>query len=148
MWAGLPANVFVDGGGEFEGTFRRECETLPCMVHTTAAYSPNQHGVAERHGGWWKSVCRHVLDEHSVKRSDVGKSTWCIAVSTWACNSRMTPSGYSPAQWVLGGCGLRLPYGLLDQHAQLSLQSRAATDDAFNDSIQMIVSALRAVISA
>ena len=92
-------------------------------------------------------MMKHLLDQHSVRRVDTTRASWAVAAATWACNSRITSSGYSPSQWVLG-IGIRLPHSLLSNHSHLSLQTRAATDDAFNDRIQLLSTARSAVISS
>ena len=80
--AGFPHNFLIDGGGEFEAEFRQEAESVPARVHTTAAYSSNQHGVCERHGGYWKSVARHLIDEFSMKWTGDVRSARVIASAT------------------------------------------------------------------
>ena len=72
--------------------------------------------------------------------------TWLTAAVTWACNSAIDDSGYSPAQWVLGW-GLRLPYTLLDQTGRLSLHERVTRDRAFSERIAMMSAAQRSITS-
>ena len=105
-----------DQRGEFEREFGQELEDLECELMPTAAITPQQNAVCERHGGIWKTHARRLLDEFSVKfvPEQLHRVTWLTAAVTWACNSAIDDSGYSPAQWVLGR-GLRLPYTLLDQ---------------------------------
>ena len=67
---------------------------------------------------------RHMRDDclsaSSFVPEQLHRVTWLTAAVTWACNSAIDDSGYSPAQWVLGR-GLRLPKTLLDQTVRLSL---------------------------
>ena len=72
--------------------------------------------------------------------------TWLTAAVTWACNSAIDDSGYSPAQWVLGR-GLRLPYTLLHQTGRLSLHERVTRDRAFSERIAMMSAAQRSITS-
>ena len=72
--------------------------------------------------------------------------TWLTAAVTWACNSAIDDSGYSPAQWVLGR-GLRLPYTLLDQTVRLSVHERVTRDRAFSERIAMMSAAKRSITS-
>ena len=77
------------------------------------------------HGGIWKTHARRLLDEFSVKfvPEQLHRVTWLTAAVTWACNSAIDDSGYSPAQWVLGR-GLRLPYTLLDETGDCTNESQ------------------------
>ena len=101
--------------------------------------TPQQNAVCERHGGIWETHARRLLDEFSVKfvPEQLHRVTWLTAAVTWACNSAIDDSGYSPAQWVLGR-GLRLPYTLLDQTGRLSLHERVTRDRAFSERIEMM----------
>ena len=42
-------------GGEFEREFGQELEDLGCEPMPTAAITPQQYAVCERHGGIWKT---------------------------------------------------------------------------------------------
>ena len=114
----------------------------------TAAITPQQNAVCERHGGVWKTHARRLLDEFSVKfvPEQLHRVTWLTAAVTWACNSAIDDSGCSPAQWVLGR-GLRLPYTLLDQTGRLSLHERVTRDRAFSERITMMSAAQRSISS-
>ena len=72
--------------------------------------------------------------------------TWLTAAVTWACNSAIDDSGYSPAQWVLAR-GLRLPYTLLDQTGRLSLHERVTRYRAFSERISMMSAAQGSITS-
>ena len=138
---GVPRRLIYDHGGEFEREFGQELEGLGCELMPTAAITPQQNTVCERHGGIWKTHARRLLDEFSVKF--VPEQLHRV---TWACNSAIDDSGYSPAQWVLGR-GLRLPYTLLDQTERLSLQERVTRDGAFSERIAMMSAAQRSITS-
>lgn len=55
-WAGIPVRVVTDGGSEFDNEVQAGFETDGTFVDKTAAYSPYQNGLVERHGGIWKQV--------------------------------------------------------------------------------------------
>ena len=133
---------------EFEREFGQELEDLGCELMPTAAITPQQNAVCERHGGIWKTHARRLLDEFSVKfvLEQLHRVTWLTTAVTWACNSALDDSGYSPAQWVLGR-GLRLPYTLLDQTRRLSLHERVTRDRAFSERIAMMSAAQRSITS-
>ena len=91
-----------------ERDFGQEPHDLGCELMPTAAITPKQNAVRERHGGIWKTLARRVLDEFSVMfvPEQLHRVTWLTAAVTRACNSAFDDSGYSPAQWILGR-GLR-----------------------------------------
>ena len=88
--------------------FGQEPHDLVCELMPTAAITPQQNAVRERHGGIRKTLARRVLDEFSVMLvpEQLHRVTWLTAAVTRACNSAFDDSGYSPAQWILGR-GLR-----------------------------------------
>lgn len=71
MWAGFPATLLADGGGEFEAGFREESEgpPPPIAMKTAAAETPQQNRICERRGGIWKGVAKVVIDQHSDRSS-------------------------------------------------------------------------------
>ena len=64
---GVPRRLIYDKGGEFQREFGQELEDLVCEPMPTAAITPQQNAVRERHGGIWKTHARRLLDEFSVK---------------------------------------------------------------------------------
>ena len=118
---GVLRRLIYDQGGEFEREFGQEVEDFGCELTPTAAITPQQNAVCERHEGFWKTHARRLIDEFGVKfvAEQMHRVTWLTTAVTWAWNSAIDDSGYSPAQWVLGR-GLRLPYTLLDQTGRLS----------------------------
>ena len=112
---GVPRRLIHDQG-EFERESGQELEDVGCELMPTAAITPQQNAVCERHGGVWKTHARRLLDEFSVKfvPEQMHRVTWLTAAVAWACSSAIDDSGYSSAQWVLGR-GLRLPHTLWDQ---------------------------------
>ena len=145
---GVPRRLNYDQGGEYEREFGQELEDLWCEPMPTAAITPQQNAVCERHGGIWKTHARRLLDEISVKfvLEQLHRVIWLTAAVTWACNSAIDASGYSLAQWVLGR-RLRLPYTLLDQTGRLSLHQRVKIDRAFSERIAMMSGAQRSITS-
>ena len=145
---GVPRRLIYDQGGEFEREFGQELEDLGCEVMPTAAITPQQNAVCERHGGIWKTHARRLLHAFSINfvLEQLHRVTWLTAAVTWACNSAIDDSGYSPAQWVLGR-GLRLPYTRLDQTERLFLHERVTRDRAFSQRISMMSAAQRSITS-
>ena len=68
----------------------------------SAALSPWQNGVVERHGSTWTHHFKRLVDEKSVLFTEPTRMLWAMASTTWACNTAVDSSGYSPSQWVLG----------------------------------------------
>ena len=114
----------------------------------SAAITPQQNAVCERHGGIWKTHSRRLLDDFSVKfvPERMHRVTWLTAAVTWARNSAMDDSGYSPAQWILGR-GLRPPFALLDQTGRLSLHERVTRERTCSERIAMMSAAQRSITS-
>ena len=144
---GVPLRVVHDGGGEFEREFGQELEDMGTQLLGTSALSPWQNGVAERHGGMWKRTFKKMIDEKSILLTDKPRVSWAMASTTWACNTAIGPSGYSPSQWVLGR-SIRLPYNLLDQMGQLSLHERIAEEPQFAERLSLMKAAQRAIVAA
>lgn len=70
-WAGPSENVVHDGGGEFQLEFKRLCERLNIeRPHVSAADSPWQMGLGERHGGRIKAMVRNSAHEISAVGED------------------------------------------------------------------------------
>ena len=62
-WAGCPVRVLTDNGLEFDGVMQQGLETDWSYVDKIAAYAPWQNGIAERHGGIWKSIFAKAMEE-------------------------------------------------------------------------------------
>ena len=54
---GVPRRLIYDQGGEFEREFGQELEDLGCELMPTAAITPQQNAVCERHGGDLENTC-------------------------------------------------------------------------------------------
>ena len=54
----VPRRLIYDQGGEFEREFGQALEDLACEPMPTAAITPQQNAVCERHGGIWKTHAR------------------------------------------------------------------------------------------
>ena len=63
----MSRRLTYDQGEEFEREFGQELEDLGCEPMPTAAITPQQNAVCERHGRIWKTHARRLLDEFSVK---------------------------------------------------------------------------------
>ena len=121
---------------------------MVCELMSTAAITPQQNAVRERHGGVWNTHAIRLIDEFSIKfvADQLHRVLWLTAAVTWACNSAIDNSEYSPAQWVHGR-GLLLPYTLLDQTGRLSLHERVTRDRVFSERIAMMSGEERSITS-
>ncbi|CAK0878068.1 unnamed protein product, partial [Prorocentrum cordatum] len=123
-WAGPPQASIADLGGEFEREFRSELEGMGAELIAAAALGPTQNIVCERRGGEWKYIAEAIIDEYQMDFTVPGAVERLCNVLNWAKNSKVGPTGYSPAQWVLGR-GCRLPCSILsnpchrEQHDKL-----------------------------
>ncbi|CAK0854411.1 unnamed protein product [Prorocentrum cordatum] len=106
-------------------------------------WAPRVDSVCERRGGEWKYIAEAIVDECQIDFAVPGAVEWLCTVVNWAKNSKVGPSGYSPAQWVLRR-GHRLPYGMLSTRARLSLRRPARGDRAFQRRVGMLAAAQRA----
>ena len=122
--------------------FGQKLEDIGCELMPTAAITPRQNAVCERHGAVWKTHARRLIDDFSIKfvPEKMHRVTWLTTAVTWACNSAIDDSGNSPA-WVLGR-GLRL-----DQTDRLSQHERITRDRAFSERIAMMSAAQKSVTS-
>ena len=77
VWAGTPAGVIVDGGGEFHREFAKEVEDMSADARVTAARSPTQNAHAERAGGAWKLHAKALSDEFSLNFGNAQDLFWC-----------------------------------------------------------------------
>ena len=66
---GVPRRLTYDHGEEFECEFGKELEDLGCELMPTAAITPQQNAVCDRHGGIWKTHARRLIDEFSGRRT-------------------------------------------------------------------------------
>ena len=141
---GVPRRFIYDQGGQFEREFGQELEDLGA---NSCRQQPSLHSKTQT-VNIWKTHARRLLDEFSVKfvPEQLHRVTWLTAAVTWACNSAIDDSGYSPAQWFLGQ-GLRLPYTLLDQTGRLSLHERVTRDRAISERIAMMSATQRSISS-
>ena len=86
--------------GEFEGELGEFMEAHGIRQYVTASEARWQGGLVERNGGIWKAAARKAI-------KDVGARS-CVemrrvaSMVTWAHNTRINSSGYSPAHWVIG----------------------------------------------
>ena len=144
----MPRSLIYDERVEFEREFGQELEELGCEPVPTAVITPQQNAVCERHGGIWETHARRLLDEFRDKSvpEQMHRATWLTTAVTWACNSAIDDSGYSPAQWVLER-RLRLPDTLLDQTVRLSLHERVTRDRAIFERIAMMSASHRSITS-
>ena len=50
LWAGVPAVILTDGGGEFNAEFSEKLSDMGATMRRSAAYAPTQNSIVERHG--------------------------------------------------------------------------------------------------
>ena len=115
---GVPRRLVYDQGG-FEREFDKSSKT---WFVNSCRQPPSLH--SHHHSMAWTSSASSL----SLNRCSV---TWLTTAVTWACNSAIDESGYSPPQWDLGRL-LRLRCMLLDDRA---LSERIAMMCAAQDSI-------------
>ena len=91
---GVPRRLIYDHGGEFERECGQELENLGCELMPTAAITPQQNAVCERHGGVWKSHAR-LIDKFSMKfvPEQMRRVTWLTTAVTLTYNSDFDDSG-------------------------------------------------------
>ena len=97
---GAPVRLFTDGGGEFEGSFQEGLFLDGTADDRSAAYSPWQNSLIERHGQTWKNmfykVCKSVVPTDNDEIEEVFEQV------NVAKNTMVHKSGYSPNQRVFG----------------------------------------------
>ena len=126
------------GRGEFNREFGDTLEAMGVEHLYAGVQAPWQNGLCERHGGAWKLAFRHVVKANQVQGLLAVKSATVMV--NWAKNSRVTASGYSPSQWVLGRA-MRLPWSLLDRAGQLAEQQRALDHPDFSQRLGILTAA-------
>ena len=87
-----------------------------------------------------------MIDD-SVTSDDNARVKWLCVLLNWAVNPMPNDSGHAPSTWVLGR-GLRLPYNILSQNAQQSLQTAATSDPHIMDRMRMLNIAQQSIIAA
>ena len=105
-WAVAPVKVWTDGGPEFSEHFTCAMEADGTWHETTAAHSPWQNGMCERHGGAWKEAFNKAL--LGVVLESKMEAEELFDQLTQAHNTLVRRDGYSPSQHVLGA-ELRVP---------------------------------------
>ena len=93
-WAGSPKRLLSDGGPEFGEDFQEGCDRFGIYTNKTAAESPWQNGMCERHGGVWKEVF-HKACEECIPRIKAEYNELFDKVNE-SKNSMMSKHGFSP----------------------------------------------------
>lgn len=118
-WAGSPVQVLVDGGMEFGGEVQDGFDRDNTLVTVTAADSPWQNGLAERHGGIWKDIFQKSFEECQPRnKHEINELCDKVCESK---NCMIRKHGFSPMQHVFG-CELRIPYSLIDEGNSLTFK--------------------------
>ena len=94
-WAGPPARLNCDMGGEFKREFGDTLEAMGVEHLYAGVQAPWQNGMYERHGGAWKLCFKHVVRAQQV--AGITNVKKALVMVNWAKNSRVNASGYSPS---------------------------------------------------
>ena len=116
---GAPVRCFSDGGPEFEKEFHEGLMLDGTMDERSAAYSPWQNGLCERHGQTWKHMFHRCVENSSPQTKDELEEI--VEQVCVAKNSLVRKDGFSPSQRVFGR-DVRIP-GLLysgDEHVGIN----------------------------
>ena len=97
---GSPIRLFTDGGSEFGGVFQEGLFLDGTADERSAAYSPWQNSLIERHGQTWKSMFHKVCN--TVIPSNMDEIEEVFEQVNVAKNTLVHKSGYSPNQRVFG----------------------------------------------
>ena len=126
-WAGYPNVLQADLGRENLGRFPRFLQEHGVEVRQTPLGSPWQQALVERSGTLWKQTFEKVAQECSLLgEADVQLASGLV---TQIRNDMCRHGGYSPAAWVLGARGPRVPGSLLDDTERNRLEVQEACLD-------------------
>eukprot|EP00971_Amphidinium_carterae_P204204 4052256-Amphidinium_carterae.1 len=126
-WAGYPVSVQADLGKEFLGMFRTVLNSFGVELKQTPLEAPWQQGLVEKLGGVWKEVFNQVCVDCQLQGLlDVRLASGMVSR---ARNEASRVGGYSPAEWVLGSHGPRLPGDLLNDEEEWKLEVHKAALD-------------------
>ena len=123
--SGAPEKCFTDNGGEFANAeFLEMCEAMNTTVKVTAAESPFNNGLVQRHS----FIIADMMDK-TLEESQFGLAlalSWCLN----AKNSLTNVHGFSSFQLALGQ-NLRLPSTFIDKTPALtpSITSKILTEN-------------------
>ena len=97
---GVPEEIIMDQGGEFQSYFLDLCEHMGIDTKLSGAGAAWQNGIAEQHGGILGTIWRKLAYEHDIK----GKCLVEIALASvvQAKNATMARNGTTPEQAVFG----------------------------------------------
>ena len=126
-WAGMPNTTFVDRGKEFMGEVATQAARHGVIIDAAATEAAWQLGLIERHDGIWSEIWRRVMHADQVTGLAEVRTTSGIVTSTK--NEMQRHDGFSPASWVLGSHGLRVPGSLLQDSEAQRLEVQQEADD-------------------
>ena len=109
VFVGVMSIWVILRGGNFCG-----CGRFGIYTSKTAAESPWQNGLCERHGGVWKEVFFKACEE-CIPRAKSEYNELFDKVNE-SKNSMMRKHGFSLYQNVLG-CDLRVPQSILEENS-------------------------------
>ena len=97
---GVPNEVVIDQGGEFEAEFIATCEEFGVDTRCVGSHAPWQHGLAERHGSILGTIWDKLVHQFGTAGSRKAKAL--LAVCCQAKNATITRNGLTPEQAVFG----------------------------------------------
>ena len=121
-WAGYPEKgVFTARAKYFLKDFAEALASEGCWFDS-AAKAAWQIGQVERHGDIWKQTLKRLVWSEQLAGKEM--MTHATSATNQANNNMVQKSGFSPAQWVLGG-SIRLPTDLTDDSEAVRLGALA-----------------------
>ena len=145
MCHGPPAEVAVDGGSEFRGTFEAMCRVFDIKVNVIPTAAKFKAGLGERHGAILKLMILRSIHELSLnKESELKLAT---AMCCQAKNRLLRKCGRSPLQ-VVQGRDVVVPSALVQQVAdgevRMSTNHAITHDEEVNRMEQLRCAAMSA----
>ena len=143
-WAGPPVAIALDPSRpNMSDLFNDFCQAQGITVLQTAAESHWQLGKVERHGGWFQSILKRVLDE--VKPTSDEEYRTCIVQAQSAKNALLTQAGASPYQLVFGR-NPRIPTDLLQDQPHVAASDAEEADPLLRRVSEVRQAARKAVL--
>ncbi len=142
-WAGAPKELILDP----KRTNLGEAMTHPTEMEGThirpiAAEAHWQLGRTERHGGWFETVLRKLIDQFSPQDQD----QWMQCVHHAHVKNQMIQSyGYTPHQFVFGK-NPHIPSDLMNEPLNVVAATASLTDESVAKSQALRTAARRAVV--
>ena len=142
-WAGAPKELIIDPKRTNLGeAMSHPTEMEGTHVRPIAAEAHWQLGRTERHGGWFETVLRKLIDQFSPQDQD----QWLQCVHHAHVKNEMIQSyGYTPHQFVFGK-NPNIPSDLLNEPLNVIAATASLTDEAVAKSQALRTAARKAVV--